>query len=73
MPKGFGYPGSPDTGSIKRQSKPGHGGHEGNAKEFGMSGGKSVVEGLPVDGSAAKVLKKPSDYAEVGTKAKKFT
>lgn len=67
------YTGKMDTNSISKTAKAAHGGHEGNAREFGMSGGKSTKDGIPMDGTAASACSKPKDYAEVGTSAKKFT
>ncbi|MEZ5935829.1 MAG: hypothetical protein R3F54_28750 [Alphaproteobacteria bacterium] len=63
---------SMDTGSIKRQTSPGMGGFQGDAAEFGMTGKTTMVDGVPVDSGSASALRKPRDYDEVGTKAKKF-
>jgi hypothetical protein len=66
-----------DTGSIKKPTA-GHGGgrhgfHDGDASEFGLTGRSTTVEGCPVDSGSAKDLRKPGDYNEVGTRARKFT
>lgn len=72
MPKVKGY--KIDTGSIKKSVSPVQGGSgKGDMAEFGMSGGSTDCGGYPCDGTAAKVTKKPSDYAEVGTSARTFT
>ena len=63
-----------DTGSMKKTVNPKQGGAGTKSPgEFGMGSGKSVCDGLPCDSSGSAIMKKPGDYAEHGTKAKKFT
>lgn len=60
-----------DTGSIKRNPV-GHGTHEGDAAEFGLTGKTTMVDGFPVDSGSASAVRKPRDLNMVETKAKKF-
>lgn len=73
MPKGKNYSGAvPDAPPIKRTVRAAHSGHDMGGAEFGLMGNGGNVDGVPVDKSAAKALRKPADYNEHGTKAKTF-